>query len=42
MPPLLSGPRDRKLRISRLTASLWLVAVVAFVFLIVVGVAKQV
>ena len=42
MPPVLGGPRERKPRISRLTASLWLVAVVAFVGLIVVSVMKKI
>jgi len=42
VPQLLSGPRERKPRISRLTAALWLVAVVAFVALILIGVIKKI
>jgi len=42
MPPILNGPSKQEPRISRLTACLWLVAVVVFVALVVVGVVKQV
>ena len=42
MPSILNGPRERKPRISRLAASLWLVAVVTFIALVVVGVMKHV
>jgi hypothetical protein len=42
VPPTVTGPRERKPGISRLTASLWLVALVAFVALLAISVVKQI